>query len=195
MATSPMYAPWPHTVPPLPHMSMCTCMRNHPDDHTYPCTCLARVIKGTRSCVVSPLVAQRLCAPMKAHIEARGGSVKVGQPLAAFVLNPASGAIDGLRMANGETLSGFDAYVSALPVDVLKRLVPLEWSTMPYFRQLDQLEGIPVINLQMWFDTKLRSADGLCFSRSPLLSVCVYTQITPTIAHRALHRLTRSILG
>jgi len=108
---------------------------------------------------------------MKAHIEARGGSVKVGQPLAAFVLNPASGAIDGLRMANGETLSGFDAYVSALPVDVLKRLVPLEWSTMPYFRQLDQLEGIPVINLQMWFDTKLRSADGLCFSRSPLLSV------------------------
>jgi len=113
----------------------------------------------------------RLCAPMKAHIEARGGSVKVGQPLAAFVLNPASGAIDGLRMANGETLSGFDAYVSALPVDVLKRLVPLEWSTMPYFRQLDQLEGIPVINLQMWFDTKLRSADGLCFSRSPLLSV------------------------
>jgi 15-cis-phytoene desaturase len=26
-------------------------------------------------------------------------------------------------------------------------------------------------NLQLWFDRKLRSVDGLCFSRSPLLSV------------------------
>ena len=26
---------------------------------------------------------------------------------------------------------------------------------MPYFKQLDELEGIPVINLHMWFDKKL----------------------------------------
>ena len=42
---------------------------------------------------------------------------------------------------------------------------------VPYFRQFDELEGIPVINLHMWFDTKLTSVDHLCFSRSPLLSV------------------------
>ena len=30
-----------------------------------------------------------------------------------------------------------------------------KWSTMPYFKQLDELEGIPVINLHMWFDKKL----------------------------------------
>ena len=28
-----------------------------------------------------------------------------------------------------------------------------------------------MINLQLWFDRKLASVDGLCFSRSPLLSV------------------------
>merc|ERR1711938_235614 len=44
-------------------------------------------------------------------------------------------------------------------------------STMPYFKQLDELEGIPVINLHMWFDKKLTTIDHLCFSRSPLLSV------------------------
>merc|ERR1740138_1539800 len=64
-----------------------------------------------------------------------------------------------------------DEYVSALPVDVLKRVVPEKWSTMPYFKQLDELEGIPVINLHMWFDKKLTTIDHLCFSRSPLLSV------------------------
>ena len=114
---------------------------------------------------------ERLCAPMKAHIESRGGEVRTGAPLSAFVVDGASGELKGLRMANGELIDGFDYYVSAVPVDILKRLVPTEWSTMPYFRQFDQLEGIPVINLHLWFDTKLDSVDGLCFSRSPLLSV------------------------
>lgn len=34
-----------------------------------------------------------------------------------------------------------------------------------------ELEGIPVINLHLWFDRKLSSPDNLIFSRSPLLSV------------------------
>ena len=38
-----------------------------------------------------------------------------------------------------------------MPVDVFKRYIPEAWSTMPYFRQVDELEGIPVINLHMWF--------------------------------------------
>ena len=42
---------------------------------------------------------------------------------------------------------------------------------MPHFRQMDELEGIPVINIHMWFDRKLKNVDHLCFSRSPLLSV------------------------
>eukprot|EP00441_Pelagodinium_beii_P000936 CAMPEP_0197696750 /NCGR_PEP_ID=MMETSP1338-20131121/117069_1 /TAXON_ID=43686 ORGANISM="Pelagodinium beii, Strain RCC1491" /NCGR_SAMPLE_ID=MMETSP1338 /ASSEMBLY_ACC=CAM_ASM_000754 /LENGTH=144 /DNA_ID=CAMNT_0043279919 /DNA_START=30 /DNA_END=461 /DNA_ORIENTATION=+ len=42
---------------------------------------------------------------------------------------------------------------------------------MPFFQQFDNLEGIPVINLHLWFDRKLKNVDALCFSRSPLLSV------------------------
>ena len=113
----------------------------------------------------------RLCAPMAAHITARGGQVKTGAPLAALEVDPESGEVTGLAMASGKVLSGFDYYVSAVPVDVMKRLLPSRWSTMPYFRQFDALEGIPVINLHLWFDRKLKSVDGLCFSRSPLLSV------------------------
>lgn len=64
-----------------------------------------------------------------------------------------------------------DEYISAMPVDVVKRLLPRAWSQMPYFRQLDELEGIPVINIHLWFDRKLIGVDHVCFSRSALLSV------------------------
>ena len=33
---------------------------------------------------------------------------------------------------------------------------------MPFFRQIDELEGIPVINIHLWFDKKLNSIDGQC---------------------------------
>ncbi|CAM9644235.1 unnamed protein product, partial [Phaeothamnion confervicola] len=42
---------------------------------------------------------------------------------------------------------------------------------MPYFQKLDGLQGVPVINIHMWFDRKLTTVDHLLFSRSPLLSV------------------------
>jgi len=111
----------------------------------------------------------RLCAPMKAHIEARGGEVRVGAPVHE-ILTDADGKVSGLAMRDGSTITA-DVYISAMPVDVVKRLTPAAWSTMPYFQQLDELEGIPVINVHLWFDRKLNSVDGLCFSRSPLLSV------------------------
>jgi 15-cis-phytoene desaturase len=57
-------------------------------------------------------------------------------------------------------------------------MIPKKWQNMPYFRQFDELEGIPVINLHMWFDRKLKAVDHLCFSRSPLLSVYADMSVT-----------------
>merc|ERR1719331_1087974 len=91
------------------------------------------------------------------------------QRVKEWVLNE-DDTVDHLLMRDGEKVVA-DEYVSALPVDVFKRMLPAEWATMPFFRQCDELEGIPVINLHMWFDRKLNSVDHLCFSRSPLLSV------------------------
>ena len=112
----------------------------------------------------------RLCKPMVDHITARGGEVRTGVPISAIDVDEVSGDVTGFTLASGEQITA-DVYVSAVPVDVFKRLIPQPWSTMPYFRQCDELEGIPVINIHIWFDKKLNSVDGLCFSRSPLLSV------------------------
>jgi len=111
----------------------------------------------------------RLCEPMKKHIEARGGEVRTSSPVKEILTNE-DGTVKGLEMRDGSIVEA-DTYVSAMPVDIVKRMTPLAWQKMPYFRQFDELEGIPVINLHMWFDRKLTGIDHLCFSRSPLLSV------------------------
>jgi len=111
----------------------------------------------------------RLCAPMKEHIEARGGKVELSRPMDKFVLNEDK-TIKHLLMRDGSIIEA-DEYISAVPCDIMQRLVPKEWASDPFFRQIDELEGIPVINIHMWFDRKLLNVDHLCFSRSPLLSV------------------------
>ena len=111
----------------------------------------------------------RLCAPMVDSITKNGGSVHMKQRLKEFVLNE-DGSVKHLAMANGDIIEA-DEYISAMPVDVMKRMMPTQWGEMPHFAQLKELEGIPVINIHLWFDRKLTNVDHLCFSRSPLLSV------------------------
>jgi len=119
----------------------------------------------------------RLCAPMVEHIEARGGKVIMNSPIKEIVVNEDDGSIKHLLLRSGEKVVA-DEYVSAMPVDIVKRMTPKKWQNMPYFRQFDELEGIPVINLHMWFDRKLKAVDHLCFSRSPLLSVYADMSVT-----------------
>jgi len=119
----------------------------------------------------------RVCAPMKERIEAQGGKVLTNSPIQEIVVDENDGSIKHLLLRSGEEIVA-DEYVSAMPVDIVKRMTPKKWQNMPYFRQFDELEGIPVINLHMWFDRKLKAVDHLCFSRSPLLSVYADMSVT-----------------
>lgn len=118
----------------------------------------------------------RVCQPMKEYIEARGGKVLINSPVKEIVTND-DGTIKHLLLRSGEKIVA-DEYVSAMPVDIMKRMLPRAWSTSPFFLQMQELEGIPVINLHMWFDKKLKAVDHLCFSRSPLLSVYADMSVT-----------------
>lgn len=121
---------------------------------------------------------ERLCEPMKQYIEARGGKVLTSAPVKEIVTND-DGSVAHLLMRSGEEVKA-DEYISAMPVDIMKRYVPEKWSTMPYFEQIKELKGIPVINIHLWFDRKLTSVDHLCFSRSKYLSV--YADMSTTVA-------------
>ncbi|MEH2139283.1 15-cis-phytoene desaturase [Nostoc sp.] len=117
---------------------------------------------------------ERLCSPIVDYITERGGEVRLNVPLKEILLN-ADGTVKGylIRGLNGaeDEVVTADAYVSAISVDPLKVMLPKPWKLMEFFEKLEGLEGVPVINLHLWFDRKLTDIDHLLFSRSPLLSV------------------------
>ncbi|WP_088894388.1 15-cis-phytoene desaturase [Leptolyngbya ohadii] len=129
---------------------------------------------GSKMAFLDGAPPERLCQPIVDYVTERGGQVLLEKPLKEIRLN-ADGTVKdflirGLNGAPDEVVEA-DAYVSAMSVDVLKALLPQQWKSLDYFKKLDGLEGVPVINLQLWFDRKLTDIDNLLFSRSPLLSV------------------------
>ena len=99
-----------------------------------------------------------------------GPGVVFNARLKEIQLDDATGRVTGFKLVDGRTVTG-DVYVSAMPVDIVKRIVPDAWKKMPYYSKLDKLVGVPVINVHLWFDRKLTTVDHLLFSRSDLLSV------------------------
>ncbi|GKV28591.1 hypothetical protein SLEP1_g37614 [Rubroshorea leprosula] len=88
------------------------------------------------------------------------------------------GTLKSFVLSGGDVIEG-DAYVFATPVDILKLLLPESWREIPYFKRLEKLIGVPVINVHIWFDRKLKNTYyHLLFSRSPLLSVYADMSVT-----------------
>ena len=52
------------------------------------------------------------------------------------------------KFADGSRVEA-DVYVSAVPVDVCKKLLPPAWAATPFFKKIAALQGVPVINLQL----------------------------------------------
>ncbi|XP_064977311.1 15-cis-phytoene desaturase, chloroplastic/chromoplastic-like isoform X2 [Musa acuminata AAA Group] len=120
---------------------------------------------------------ERLCKPIVDHIESLGGEVWVSSRTQKIELNP-DGTVKHFLLSSGNIISG-DVYVIATPVDILKLLLPQEWKDILYFKKLEKLVGVPVINVHIWFDRKLKNTyDHLLFSRSPLLSVYADMSVT-----------------
>ena len=129
---------------------------------------------GSRMAFLDGAPPERLCQPVVEHIESLGGEVHLDCPLREIKLND-DGSVAAFQIGGVKGKEGFDlvadAYVSALPVDPFKLLLPEPWKQMDVFQKLEGLRGVPVINIHMWFDRKLTDIDHLLFSRSPLLSV------------------------
>ncbi|MCY7369021.1 MAG: 15-cis-phytoene desaturase, partial [Chamaesiphon sp.] len=144
---------------------------------TIPLTAINKFLKqryGSKIAFLDGSPTERLCQPIVDHFQARGGEIRMEKPLKQIVL-----AEDGtvkhfvMRGINGaaDEIVVADAYVSAMPVDVIKVLMPEQWREIEFFEKMQGLEGVPVINLHLWFDRKLTDIDHLLFSRSDILSV------------------------
>ena len=130
--------------------------------------------EGSQMAFLDGSPTERLCEPIVDYITQGGGEVRLNAPLKEIVLNEDNSVkgflIRGLDGKSDELFTA-DLYVSAMPVDPLKVMVPKPWREIDCFKKLQGLEGVPVINIHLWFDRKLTDIDHLLFSRSPLLSV------------------------
>ena len=113
---------------------------------------------------------ERLCQPLADYITANGGIIRTDAPVKRIITNPNDHTVAGLLLKGREVITA-DYYVSAMPVDAIKKLCPDPWRSIPYFSKMMGLKGVPVINIHVWFDRKLSTVDNLIFSRSKLLSV------------------------
>lgn len=129
---------------------------------------------GSKMAFLDGSPTERLCQPIVDYVTQRGGEVRLNASLKEILLNDDATVkgflLRGLDGAEDEVFTA-DLYVSAMPVDPLKVILPEAWQNMDFAKQLQGLEGVPVINLHLWFDRKLTDIDHLLFSRSPLLSV------------------------
>ncbi len=144
---------------------------------TIPLTAINRFLKeryGSKVAFLDGSPTERLCQPMVDYITARGGEVRLNAAIKEIMTNE-DGTVKGylIRGLNGtsDEVITADAYVSAMPVDPLKPMLPQAWREKTFFQEMCKLEGVEVINLHLWFDRKITEIDQLLFSRSPLLSV------------------------
>ena len=144
---------------------------------TVPLTALNRFLQeryGSKVAFLDGAPPERLCQPIVDYVTARGGEVRTNAPLKKIQLK-ADGSVKSfvIRGMDGQPEEEIvaDAFVSAMSVDALKLMLPEPWKTVPEFEKLQGLEGVPVINVQLWFDSKLPTIDQLLFSRSDILSV------------------------
>jgi 15-cis-phytoene desaturase len=140
-------------------------------------TALSRFLQqknGSQVAFLDGSPTERLCQPLVDHVTSGGGEVRVNSPLKQILLNE-DGSVKGflIRGLNGaaDEIITADLYVSAMSADAMKVMTPEPWRQNEFFQKLDGLEGVPVINIHLWFDRKLTDIDNLLFSRSPLLSV------------------------
>nr|BAK03104.1 predicted protein [Hordeum vulgare subsp. vulgare] len=147
----------------------------NPDELSMQCILIAlnrflQETHGSKMAFLDGNPPERLCMPIVNHIQSLGGEVRLNSRIQKIELNP-DGTVKHFALTDGTQITG-DAYVCAAPVDIFKLLVPQEWREISYFKRLDKLVGVPVINVHIWFDRKLKNTyDHLLFSRSSLLSV------------------------
>jgi 15-cis-phytoene desaturase len=151
---------------------------------TIPLTAINRFLQeryGSKIAFLDGAPPERLCQPIVDYFQAKGGEIHMNKALKEIVLNE-DGTVKHflMRGVNGEAdeIVEADAYVSAMSVDVMKALMPKPWQQIPFFQKMQGLEGVPVINLHLWFDGKLTDIDHLLFSRSDILSVYADMSIT-----------------
>lgn len=114
--------------------------------------------------------------PMRRYIQSKKGRIFIDGKLSHFDLNE-DNSIKRAVLSDGHVIEA-DAYISALPVHSVKKILPKQWLHHRYFCNLYQFTGSPVANCQLWFDKKITDTDNLMFSQETVFATFADVSIT-----------------
>lgn len=114
--------------------------------------------------------------PMRQYIQAKGGRIFIDAKLSRFELDE-NGTIKKAILTDGHEVNA-DAYISAMPVHNVKKILPKEWLHHDYFTNIFQFTGSPVANCQLWFDKKITDTDNLMFSQGTIFATFADVSLT-----------------
>ncbi len=97
-----------------------------------------------------------LYAPCIDYIERRGGRVVFNLGVTGIAVH--GGKVASISLQDGSTVEA-GAYLSALPFDVLCRLLPQSQASNPYFAMLAGLSVSPITAVHVWFDRPVTELD------------------------------------
>ena len=114
--------------------------------------------------------------PMRRYIQSKKGRIFIDGKLSHFDLNE-DNSIKRAVLSDGHIIEA-DAYISALPVHSVMKILPKQWLHHRYFCNLYQFTGSPVANCQLWFDKKITDTDNLIFSQGTVFATFADVSIT-----------------
>lgn len=109
-------------------------------------------------------LSQLLGTAARRYIEARGGTVRLGEGVAAVEME--SGSVSRLRTDSGELAA--DACVLALPPDSLLDVLPLGVRDEPFFARLRDIPSSPIVNVHLWYDRPVWARRFAAFLNTPV---------------------------
>ncbi|MXY00831.1 MAG: NAD(P)-binding protein [Chloroflexi bacterium] len=109
-------------------------------------------------------LSQLVSAAASDFVGGRGGEVLLGTGIRAIRVD--DGMVRGVETSSG-LLRG-EAYVSALPPDVLLPLLPPDLAGDEFFGRFDRITHAPIVALHVWYDRPVMDDALACFSGSSL---------------------------
>jgi uncharacterized protein with NAD-binding domain and iron-sulfur cluster len=103
--------------------------------------------------------------PARRFIEERGGELKLGKAVKS--LGVIDGLVSGVQLSDGVPVMA-DAYVSALPFQVLLQVLPDEVAHDPFFSKAAELRSSPIVGIHLWYDRPIMVQEFVAFLDSPV---------------------------